>query len=504
MLPFDRFEGSDALLGPEMRSTGEVMGIARDFPTAFAKAQAAAGARAADGGHRLHHGHRLRQGRRPSGIAPLLTTGAFRIVATRGTARAISRMGVPVERINKIGEGSPHVLDWIERGDVDMVVNTPTGVGARADGYEIRRAAVARGIPCLTTLRPACSAARDRQARQRAASRPCSSCRSCRAGRGPQAGPDGRAWRERLQGEPTPGRRRSQSAGRKRQSARRLGAYRSYAPPTPDEAPEPRARPVRDARRRRALGRRARRAPVPAARLLAPASRRRGRTSLLEDVGPGTRRLGELRPGDVACACSGRSAPASYRRSGRAGRDPGRRRHRCRAAGDPAGCAGGGGATASIVLLGLPRRAHSVRRGRRAAARARVATDDGSGPAIRVAHRAARTGAAARRAPPSYACGPPPMLEAVGAVRERRRPCPAGARIGHGVRLRRLLRLRRAAPGRRLPARVRRRARDRRRPQLERVCHHAGAPARAVPRCGGRRVLRAAVAHRVINGSGPL
>ena len=69
-------------------------------------------------------------------------------------------MGVPVQALNKIAEGSPHVLDWIERGDVDLVVNTPTGVGARSDGYEIRRAAVAHGIPCLTTLAAGISAAR--------------------------------------------------------------------------------------------------------------------------------------------------------------------------------------------------------------------------------------------------------------------------------------------------------------------------------------------------------
>jgi carbamoyl-phosphate synthase large subunit len=69
-------------------------------------------------------------------------------------------MGVPALAINKIAEGSPHVLDWIERRDVDLVVNTPTGVGARSDGYEIRRAAVAHGIPCLTTLAAGISAAR--------------------------------------------------------------------------------------------------------------------------------------------------------------------------------------------------------------------------------------------------------------------------------------------------------------------------------------------------------
>jgi carbamoyl-phosphate synthase large subunit len=69
-------------------------------------------------------------------------------------------MGIPAETLNKVGEGSPHVVDWIERGDVDLVVNTPTGSGARTDGWEIRRAAVARGIPCLTTLSAGLSAAR--------------------------------------------------------------------------------------------------------------------------------------------------------------------------------------------------------------------------------------------------------------------------------------------------------------------------------------------------------
>ena len=69
-------------------------------------------------------------------------------------------MGIPVERLNKIGEGSPHVVDWIENGDVDLVINTPTGTAARSDGYEIRRAAVARGIPCITTIAGGMAAAR--------------------------------------------------------------------------------------------------------------------------------------------------------------------------------------------------------------------------------------------------------------------------------------------------------------------------------------------------------
>jgi carbamoyl-phosphate synthase large subunit len=159
VLPFDRFEGSDALLGPEMRSTGEVMGIARDFPTAFAKAQAAAGVPLPREGTVFIT---VTDSDKPGAfaVAQSLHECGFRIVATRGTAEAISRMGVPAQAINKIAEGSPHVLDWIERGDVHLVVNTPTGVGARSDGYEIRRAAVAHGIPCLTTLAAGISAAR--------------------------------------------------------------------------------------------------------------------------------------------------------------------------------------------------------------------------------------------------------------------------------------------------------------------------------------------------------
>jgi carbamoyl-phosphate synthase large subunit len=159
VLPFDRFEGSDAVLGPEMRSTGEVMGIARDFPTAFAKAQAAAGVPLPSAGTAfITVTDSDKAG--AFAVAQILHDSGFRIVATRGTAEAISRMGIPVERLNKIGEGSPHVLDWIERGDVDLVVNTPTGVGARTDGWEIRRAAVGHGIPCLTTLAAGISAAR--------------------------------------------------------------------------------------------------------------------------------------------------------------------------------------------------------------------------------------------------------------------------------------------------------------------------------------------------------
>jgi carbamoyl-phosphate synthase large subunit len=159
VLPFDRFEGSDAILGPEMRSTGEVMGIARDFPTAFAKAQAAAGAALPDGGTAFIT---VTDSDKAGAVAVAQTLHdlGFRIVATRGTSEAIERMGIPATAIKKLGEGSPNVVDWIENGEVDLVVNTPTGSGARTDGWEIRRAAVARGVPCLTTLSGGLAAAR--------------------------------------------------------------------------------------------------------------------------------------------------------------------------------------------------------------------------------------------------------------------------------------------------------------------------------------------------------
>jgi carbamoyl-phosphate synthase large subunit len=168
VLPFSRFAGSDALLGPEMRSTGEVMGIARDFPTAFAKAQAAAGAVLPDGGTAFIT---VADGDKPAatGVATVLHDLGFRIVATRGTAQAIRKMGIPAEAINKIGEGSPHVVDWIEEGRVDLVVNTPVGTGARTDGYEIRTAAISRGIPCITTMAGAMAAARAISAARRGA-----------------------------------------------------------------------------------------------------------------------------------------------------------------------------------------------------------------------------------------------------------------------------------------------------------------------------------------------
>ena len=159
VLPFGRFPRADALLGPEMKSTGEVMGVASDYPAAFGKAQAAAGAELPQSGTvfiSVTDGDKSAATQLAAGFHDM----GFRVVATGGTATAIRRMGVPVERIKKLSEGSPNVVERIEAGEVELVINTPTGSGARADGYEIRRAAIGRGIPCITTMSGASAAQR--------------------------------------------------------------------------------------------------------------------------------------------------------------------------------------------------------------------------------------------------------------------------------------------------------------------------------------------------------
>jgi carbamoyl-phosphate synthase large subunit len=159
VLPFARFAGADSVLGPEMKSTGEVMGVAADFPTAFGKAQAAAGVRLPDEGSVFIT---VTDTDKPAAtqLAARFHDLGFEVIATGGTAQAIERIGVPVTRINKLGEGSPHVVDLIRDRRCDLVINTPTGSGARADGLEIRTAAVRHGIPCVTTMTGATAAVR--------------------------------------------------------------------------------------------------------------------------------------------------------------------------------------------------------------------------------------------------------------------------------------------------------------------------------------------------------
>jgi carbamoyl-phosphate synthase large subunit len=159
VLPFARFAGVDSVLGPEMKSTGEVMGIAADFPTAFAKAQAAAGVLLPTKGTVFIT---VTDTDKPAAtqMAARFHDLGFELIATGGTAQSISSMGVPVTRINKVGEGSPHVVDLIRERRCDLVINTPTGSGARADGQAIRTAAVRHGIPCVTTMTGASAAVR--------------------------------------------------------------------------------------------------------------------------------------------------------------------------------------------------------------------------------------------------------------------------------------------------------------------------------------------------------
>jgi carbamoyl-phosphate synthase large subunit len=159
VLPFSRFSGADSLLGPEMKSTGEVIGIGPDFPTAFGKAQRAAGAGLPANGTVFIS---VTDTDKPAAtqLAARFHDLGFKVVATGGTARAVSGMGIPVETIYKLGEGSPNVVDLIEEQRCDLVINTPTGSGARTDGYEIRSASVRRGIPCITTMTGASAAVR--------------------------------------------------------------------------------------------------------------------------------------------------------------------------------------------------------------------------------------------------------------------------------------------------------------------------------------------------------
>jgi carbamoyl-phosphate synthase large subunit len=151
VLPFARFPGADSLLGPEMRSTGEVLGLDRSFGAAYAKSQESAyGALPTKGTAFLS----VRNADKRAIVLPAkrLADLGFKLVASVGTASVLRRNGVPVEVVHKVHEGSPNVVDLIRGGEIDVVVNTPQGSGPRSDGYEIRTAAVASDIPCVTTL----------------------------------------------------------------------------------------------------------------------------------------------------------------------------------------------------------------------------------------------------------------------------------------------------------------------------------------------------------------
>jgi carbamoyl-phosphate synthase large subunit len=159
VFPFARFPGADAVLGPEMRSTGEVMASAADFPTAFARAERAAGRPLPDAGTVFLSVH---DGDKPSavGLARRLADLGFALCATGGTAAALAAAGLAVKHVRKVtepGEG-PTVVDLIRRRRVELVVNTPDGRGARSDGYLIREAALLARVPCVTTMAGAAAA----------------------------------------------------------------------------------------------------------------------------------------------------------------------------------------------------------------------------------------------------------------------------------------------------------------------------------------------------------
>jgi carbamoyl-phosphate synthase large subunit len=162
VLPFARFPGADPVLGPEMRSTGEVMATAADLPTALAKAERAAGRPLPTEGTAFLS---VRDADKPAAveIAMSLARLGFELVATAGTARALAEAGVSVERVRKVTEAgeSATVVDLIRRGHCDLVLNTPFGgSGARTDGYRIREAALSARVPCITTIAGARAAVR--------------------------------------------------------------------------------------------------------------------------------------------------------------------------------------------------------------------------------------------------------------------------------------------------------------------------------------------------------
>jgi len=163
VLPFRRFPGTDILLGPEMRSTGEVMGIATDFGLAFAKAQAAAGFPIPTEGRAFISVH---DQDKPDvlPVARVLAEAGFEILATRGTAAFLAENGVRAERVFKVNEGRPHCVDRLRSGDIALVINTPLGGESFYDEASIRQSATQHGVLVITTLTAAAATVKGVQA----------------------------------------------------------------------------------------------------------------------------------------------------------------------------------------------------------------------------------------------------------------------------------------------------------------------------------------------------
>ena len=159
VFPFNKFRGVDTILGPEMRSTGEVMGISTDYGQAFAKAQLAAGQKLPSNGT-VFISVNDRDKRSIGPLGKELVSLGFKLVATRGTSAALRAAGVPCEEVFKVNEGRPNIVDLIKTGKISLVINTPLGRESFYDEKSIRRAAIRYNIPCITTLSAAHAAVR--------------------------------------------------------------------------------------------------------------------------------------------------------------------------------------------------------------------------------------------------------------------------------------------------------------------------------------------------------
>ena len=151
VFPFIKFPGVDTILGPEMKSTGEVMGIDENFGKAFAKAQIAAGTKLPLKG-KVFISVRDEDKRDIVPVAKQLKDRGFEIVATSGTAKYLKENDIDTEFIYKVGEGSPHIVDRVKSGEIAMVINTSFGAKTVADSYSIRRSALVYNVPYFTTV----------------------------------------------------------------------------------------------------------------------------------------------------------------------------------------------------------------------------------------------------------------------------------------------------------------------------------------------------------------
>jgi len=159
VFPFARFPGTDPVLGPEMKSTGEVMGIARDFDVAFAKALIGAGMALPQGGTAFVSVKDADKDNIVPAVEKMVELG-FRVIATAGTAAHLAANGLPVELVNKVAQGRPHIVDRLLDGDVDVVFNTTEGWQSLKDSHSIRTTALQKKVPYFTTAAGSLAAAR--------------------------------------------------------------------------------------------------------------------------------------------------------------------------------------------------------------------------------------------------------------------------------------------------------------------------------------------------------